>query len=157
MQVDAAKLGVKAESPLPDFDGCVQWGGFEEAQIEYLTLHNRFGQKRWLPGLSDDAVEGKHSAILAAGRTELPPILSTTGIPSRLACYFKADRPTEVSVDIGGKRQTFKIGTKWKRVQMDFTPPEALMGVFHAGITTPAGRRVLVDAISFHPVVAGKR
>src|SRR5262249_20366608 len=78
--VDSAALGVKASHTVPDYDGCTEWGGFEEEQIAYLTRHDRSGQKRWIPRVSSDAHEGRQSAILPEGNTVLAPILSTATI-----------------------------------------------------------------------------
>ncbi len=157
LRVDSAALGVKAPTLVPDFDGCEKWGGFEEDAIAYLTIHTHGGQKRWIPSLSSDAKEGKHSAILEPGETVLPPILCTANAPSRFSCYLKGARPVDVTVKLGDKTKTFQVGTMWKKVEMTFTPPNLLMGVFRASLTVPAGATVLVDVISFHPLLATGR
>ncbi|HUE17138.1 MAG TPA: hypothetical protein VMR25_23370 [Planctomycetaceae bacterium] len=152
LRVDAAALGVKASTLVPDFDGCEKWGAFEEDAIAYLSIHTRGGQRRWFPNLSADAREGKHSAILGAGEIVLPPILCTANVPSRFSCYFKAVRPVDVTVKLGDKMKTFQVSTTWTKIEMDFTPPNPLMGVFPASLSSSGGANVLVDAISFHPL-----
>jgi hypothetical protein len=157
LRVDAAALGVKASTLVPDFDGCEKWGAFEEDAIAYLSIHMRGGQRRWFPNLSSDAREGKHSAILGAGEIVLPPILCTANVPSRFSCYFKAAQPVEVTVKLGEKKRTFPVSTTWTKIEMDFTPPNPLMGVFPASLSSSGGTKVLVDAISFHPLPADAR
>ncbi|HTI50954.1 MAG TPA: hypothetical protein VL475_08385, partial [Planctomycetaceae bacterium] len=85
-QVDATALGVHPSLVVPDYDGCAEWGGFEEGQVAYLARHDAGGQKRWVPKLSTEAREGKHSAMLPPDRTVLAPILSTAEVPHRFTC-----------------------------------------------------------------------
>ncbi|RPI77217.1 MAG: hypothetical protein EHM42_14055, partial [Planctomycetaceae bacterium] len=117
-RVDSQALGVTASIPVPAYDGCQEWGGFEAGQIAYLDRHHRGGQTRWVPRVSDDAIEGKHSAILEPGQTALPPILSTATVPHRFTCSLKADSPVEVIVQLGGEQRSFRIGTSWTEVQL---------------------------------------
>jgi dienelactone hydrolase len=151
--VDSAALGVKASRPVPDYDGCAEWGGFEEEQIAYLVRHDRSGQKRWIPRVSQDAREGRQSAVLPEGQTVLAPILSTAGIPHRFSCFMKADEPIEVSVQLAEQKKASRIGQDWTAVELTLTPAATLMGGIPASITVPPGASVLVDAIQFRPVV----
>lgn len=153
LRVDPASLGVSAAAPpVPDYDGCAQWGGFEESQVAFLARHNQSGQTRWVPQVSLDAKEGQHSAILKPDRTVLPPILSTALLPHRFRCFLKAEKPVEVTVQVAGEQKQFSVGTEWTEVGFDYTPPEDIMGDIPASITIPSGAVVLVDAISFRPV-----
>src|SRR5205823_6502032 len=113
LRVDSAALGVKASAPVPDYDGCGEWGSFEDAQIAFLARHDRSGQARWLPKRSTDAKGGQYAAILHAGRTVLPPILSTAGVPHHFRCYLKADKPVELTVQLAGTQKRFPVGTDW--------------------------------------------
>lgn len=155
LRVEPAALGVTASLPVPDYDGCLQWGGFEDTHLAFLERHNRSGQKRWLPRLSRDARQGMYSAVLEPGRTVLPPILSTATVPHRLTCSLKADQPLNVTLQLAGEQKTFEIGPAWTEIRMDHTPPNELMGGTPASMTIPAGTTVLLDAVGFHPL--GKR
>src|SRR5262249_55739220 len=124
--VDSSALGVKATLPVPDYDGCAEWGGFEESQMLFLERHNRSGQARWIPPLSADAKQGKHAAIINRERTVLPPILSTATVPHRLRCCFKAAQPVEVSLQLAGEKKQFRVGTEWTEAVIDYTPPIAV-------------------------------
>jgi dienelactone hydrolase len=152
LQVDPAALGLQARTPVPDYDGCAEWGGFEPAQLAYLTRHDRSGQRRWIPRLSSIAKEGKQSAILQPGRTYLPPILGTATVRHRLACFLKAEKPLHVRLQLAGVEKDFAIGTEWTEISMEYTPPVSVMGEIRASITTPPGSTLLLDAVTFRPV-----
>jgi dienelactone hydrolase len=153
VRVDAAALGVKASVPVPDYDGCAEWGGFEEASLAYLTRHDRSGQTRWIPRVSHDAKEGQQSAILNPGITTLAPILSTATVPHRFRCFLKADKPAAVTVQLASEQKRQLVANDWTEVVMDWTPPNTLMGGVSASITVPPGADVLVDAVSFRPML----
>jgi dienelactone hydrolase len=152
VRIDSAELRIAPTASVPDYDGCSAWGGFEETQIAYLVRHDRSGQTRWIPRLSDDAKEGQHAAILNAERTVLPPILSTATVPHHFSCFMKADKPVRVKVQLADEQQQFAIADKWTEISMNLTPANTLMGGFPATITAPAGATVLVDAIRFRPI-----
>jgi dienelactone hydrolase len=155
LRVDAAALGVKASS-VPDYDGCVEWGGFEDSHLAFLVRHDRSGQTRWIPRRSTDAREGKYSAILKPGRTVLPPILSTATVPHRFSCFLKAEKPVDVTVQLAEKQKQFRVGTTWTETSLDFTPPKNVMGDIPASIVIPPGVTVLLDAVRFHPLPNSK-
>jgi len=155
--VEPTALGISPVMNLPDFDGCLQWGGFEERQIAYLVRHDRSGQTRWIPRVTNDAKEGQHAAILPAGQIVLPPILNTAGIAHRLTCFMKADKPTTVKLQMAGAEREFSIGTEWTAIAMSATPAQTVMGNFVASITIPAESTVLVDAVEFHPIEERKK
>lgn len=157
LRVDFAALGVRASSPMPDYDGCGEWGSFEDSHIAFLTRHDRSGQARFIPRRGSDAKEGKYSAILPPGRTVLPPILSTALVPHRFRCFLKADQPVEASVQIAGQQKRFQVGADWTQIDLDYTPPSEIMGQVAATITIPEKATVRADAVSFHPVFDGKR
>jgi len=92
LRVESADLGVKALQTVPKYDGCSEWGGFEEAQVAFLVRHDRSGQSRWIPEVSRDAKEGKHSAILKPGRTVMAPILSTATVPHCFGHHYAVQR-----------------------------------------------------------------
>jgi dienelactone hydrolase len=151
LRVDAAALGVHPSLVVPDYDGCAEWGGFEENHVEYLARHDAGGQKRWVPELSAQAYEGKHSAILPPGQTILAPILSTATVPHRFTAFLKADQPVEVRIQLAGQEKLFPIGREWTEVSLDHTPPNTLMGGIPASITVPRESQVLMDALRFRP------
>ena len=155
-RVDPAALGVKTPTRLPDYNGCAEWGDFEDPQVAFLVRHDRSGQARWIPRRSTDARTGKYSAVLNPGRTVLPPILSTALVRHRFRCYLKAAKPVEVTLQLGGEHRRFRVATEWLAVTSEFTPPAALMGGIPASITVPPGAAVLVDAVSFRPVLGGR-
>ncbi len=150
--VDSAALGVKASRPVPDYDGCAEWGSFEEEQIAYLVRHDRSGQKRWIPRVSSDAQEGRQSAVLEEGKTVLAPILSTATVRQRFTCFMKADQPVDVTVQLAEQTKTLRVGNEWTRVELTVTPANTLMGGLPASITVPAEAIVLVDTVQFRPV-----
>ena len=157
LRVDSAVLGIKASTAVPDYDGCAEWGSFEEPQIAYLVRHQMSGQTRWIPRVSQDAKDGQQSAILNTGRTILAPILSTATVPHRFVCFLKADKRTEVTVQLAGEQRSLQIETEWTKFNIDLTPPNNLMGGIPASITIPEGAAVLLDAVSFRPVSAANR
>jgi dienelactone hydrolase len=145
---------------LPAYDGCAEWGGFEPAQITYLRRHG-FP----VPPLRPDAKEGKQAAALPAGPTVLAPIFFTAGVPHRFTCAVKADRPAEITVQLGGdfdgkpqrQEQRFRVGTDWTELSLPFTPPPALVCGLRPTLTLPADTTILLDAVRFTPVAAGAR
>jgi hypothetical protein len=156
VRVEPAALGLTASAAVPDYDGCVEWGGFEDPQLAFLDRHTRSGQARWVPRRSRDAKEGKYAAVLEPGRTVLPPILSTAEVPHRFRCFLKAEKPVEVTVQLAAEQKQFRVGTEWIEAVLDFTPPRGIMGDIAASVTVPAGATVLLDAVSFHPVISGQ-
>ncbi len=152
VRVEGASPGHSGPPSLPDYDGCSEWGGFEESQMAFLARHNRSGQARWIPRLSREAKDGKYAAILKPHETVLPPILSTAGVPHRFSCFLKADLPCVVDVDLAGEHKEFAVDREWMEAAMDLTPPNSLMGTFSAIISAPSDIRVLVDSIRFRPV-----
>ena len=156
LRVDASALGLSPTIAVPDHDGCVQWGSFEPAQIEYLVRHTQSGQTRWVPRLSTNAKAGQNAAILESGRTVLPPILATATVPHRFTCFMKAERPVSIGVQLGDAQQDFAITAEWSEVSMNYTPPNDVMGVFPASFVVPSGATALVDEVQFHPIAAGQ-
>ncbi|MFN0054792.1 MAG: alpha/beta hydrolase family protein [Planctomycetales bacterium] len=152
LKVEAQQLGNETQRAVPDYNGCAEWGGFEEDHLAYLARHNASGQTRWIPQPSRDPYRGKQSALLKPGRTDLAPILSTATIPHRLTAYLKADRPTRVSLSLAGETAEFDVGNKWTQIQMEHTPPNTLMGGTFASITSPEGSVVLIDQVEFRPI-----
>lgn len=153
LRVETDKLGLKSTQPCPDFNGCQEWGGFEESNIEFLQRHNQGGQTRWLPKLSPVAKEGKQSAIVELEQTTLPPILSVATVPHRLSCWFKAENPTKISLQLGGETREFMIGADWTEATMNLTPANTTMGAIGAVINNPTKSSILVDAIAFRPIL----
>ncbi|MBI3860412.1 MAG: hypothetical protein HY290_00800 [Planctomycetia bacterium] len=153
-RVDSSALGIEAKASVLDYDGCAEWGGFEEPHVAFLTRHNQSGQTRWVPRLSTDAKQGKHAAILTSERTVLPPILGTATVAHRFTCYFKCAQAGEVVVQVGSAKKQFRVGTDWTEAVLEFTPPSAVMGDIPATITIVSGTDILVDAVTFRPVLA---
>lgn len=150
--VEAPQRGVKTTTAVPDYDGCREWGGFETSQIQYLDRHHRGGQTRWIPQVSDDAFDGKQSAIVPQGQTVLPPLLSTATVPHRFSAMLKADAPIDVIVQLVDRQKTFRIGTNWTRIALEYTPPVSPLGETPAIVQVPAGATVLLDSVQFHPI-----
>ncbi len=146
---------MKSQRIVPDYDGCVEWGALKN-RMSYLTCHDRSGQTRWIPKLSDDAYEGKHAAILNPEKTILPPILSTTGVPHRFSCFLKSAQPVAVTIELGDRTREVQVGTQWQETSLDFTPADSVMGSFPASVTIPKDAIVLVDAIKFRPIVSDR-
>jgi len=145
-----------AKDPLLGYNGASQWGGFEEDQVTtYL------GRQGWpAPTVGLDAKEGKQAAVLKTGKTTLSQLYFTAGLSHSFQCFMKADKPVQVTVEVGGnfdgKAQTqqkqFQVGTEWMRVALTVTPPKALSAGLAATITVPEGATVLVDDVIFAPI-----
>ncbi len=139
----------------PDYDGCSEWGDFEEGQLPYLRLHGLP-----VPGLSKEAKSGKQAAVLKAGETTLPPIHATAGVPHHFRAYAKADRPTAVTLRLaapaGARHATaekrFEVGAEWTELSLEFTPPADTSGSVRAVLAVPAGASVLLDQVTFRPI-----
>jgi hypothetical protein len=72
----AAELGIaRPRAPLA-YDGCAEWGDFEE---RHMAMQRGLGRR--VPPLSPDAHEGAQSALLPAGTTTLFPIYFTPDGP----------------------------------------------------------------------------
>jgi len=138
-----------------DYDGAGEWGGFEEQHINYFREHGYTA-----PPVSNDARDGKQAAVLNAGKTLVYPLYFTVGVPHRLSCFLKADKPTPVTLDLGGQfngkpvNQTkeFQVGTDWTEVSLDFTPPPVTAVKLGVTFTVPEGSTVLADSVSFRPL-----
>ena len=145
----------KAGNTALDYDGAGEWSGFEEKHINYFREHGYPA-----PAVSNDAHEGKQSAVLSAGKTLIYPLYFTVGIPHRFSCFLKADKPTAVTLDLGGQfngkplNQTkeFQIGTEWTEVSLNFTPPSVLAVKLGVTFNVPQGSIVLADSVSFRPL-----
>jgi hypothetical protein len=159
LRVDPAGLGLRQPGVVPDYDGCSEWGSFEEDQIPYLKRHGLP-----VPALSPDAREGKQSALLQAGTTILPPVLGMTGWKHHFACWVKADRPLELAVRLGGpfdgrpvqEEKSFRVGTGWTEIGLDFSPPSALAARCQVTVTVPAGSSVRIDGAHYRPITASQ-
>lgn len=153
-RVDPADFGGKVNEA-PDYDGCAEWGGFEAGQLDFLRLHGHA-----VPPLAQDAKEGKAAARLPAGATTLPPILFTTGVKHRFACFAKAEKPAQVTVELAGsfdgkrhaEKKQFSVGKGWTQLALDFLPPAAHSADLRATVVVPAGGSLTLDAVSFRPV-----
>ena len=65
VRVDSAALGVKASVPVPDYDGCAEWGGFEEDSDCVPDAPRPLG-----PNALDSARESRRQAGPAVGHPE---------------------------------------------------------------------------------------
>jgi dienelactone hydrolase len=145
-----------AGPPAPlDYDGAAQWGGFEKAQDLYLERHNaRLSLTRRV------ADEGEYSARLPEGRTDLPIVRYTAGVPHRFTCYVKAAQPTPITLDLqpefnGRSEETlqeWKVGPQWTKISVVLTPEEALNARSHIAFEVPDGTPVWLDDVSFRPL-----
>ncbi len=155
LRIDPAKVGLQDAAAVPDYDGSSEWGSFGESQVNYLRLHGLP-----VPALSKEAKDGKQSAIVKGGKLTLPQMLCTLGIAHRLTCNLKADKPVEVVVQVAGRfdgkpvveEKTFKVGSEWTAVSVEFVPLVALTAGVQATITAPKEAVVLVDGVRFRPV-----
>ena len=98
LHVVPAELGVGTPATLPDYNGCAQWGGFEEEHIKYLKTHSY-----QVPILCPLAKDGKQSAMFKAGKSNLPPIYGTAGHLHRLAFWMKSNRPVTIGLTLGAR------------------------------------------------------
>lgn len=147
-------LGVNSSEAVPDYNGCGQWGSFEAGHITYLKLHGYP-----TPAVRPDPKEGKQAAVFKAGKSPLPPIYGTAGVPHRFTCWLKADRPTEVTLSLEARtpgkpvlmQKTVKISADWTEAAVDFLPPRDMVGSVRAIVVVPAGVEALMDAVGFRP------
>ncbi len=155
VRVDPTALGVADPDAFPDYNGCSEWGGFEEAQVIYLQ-----GEGFMNPTVSHDAKEGKQSAVLKGQVGVGRAIYFTTDIPHRFTAFLKADQAADVVVQLSGEfdgkskieEKTFKIGKDWTPISMDYLPPKALSAKLSVVFKAPEGVTVLLDSIAFRPV-----
>ena len=156
-RIDATLSAVDRPIVIPRYNGCAEWGGFEEHQIAFLVRHDRSGQKRWIPAPSTECKEGKQSAVLPGGTTTLPPILYTATVPHRFSCFMKAPQPTIAQLHLAGESRSIQVGTDWTSAEVELTVPHDLMGGLTATITIPNDTVVLLDAVSHRPLGAADR
>ena len=149
--VDKGKISSVLMNNLYNYNGAGEWGGFETQHEEFAKLHGYA-----YPALRTEAREGKGAGVLKAGKTALPPLLFTAGLPHRFTAFLKADKPTQITVTLNGsfdgKNQTeqkeFVVGTNWTEVQVNFTTPKALSASLSAVLTVPEGVTVLIDSVN---------
>ena len=152
LRVSAADFAKEAPRQMLDYDGAAQWGGFEEAQMEYLKLNG------WRTPFT--LVEGKsgHGAAIAAGTAvKLPPVLFTAGIPHVLRFYAKSAAAGNVTVTLSQKlmndthaeQSTYPVGPEWKLVEVPFTPRAASVATLDISLTASVG--AVIDEVSFRP------
>ncbi|MHB0939582.1 MAG: alpha/beta hydrolase family protein [Armatimonadota bacterium] len=153
--VDPDKLGYRTVNKIGHYNGAI-WGDFEDAS---LVIARAFAMR--MPSLVTEAHDGKQAAKLPAGHTGLLPIYFTAGVPHRLTCYLKSAAPADVTLRLSGtfdgkpatSETTTTIGTTWTKAEMDFTPPQALAANLTLAVTVPAGTEVLLDSVSFCPII----
>ena len=158
--VDPKKYSVlKKQADMP-VDGCVMWGGFEPNQIGFLA-----GQGFPMPATSLDARMGKQAAILPAGKTtNFARLYFIAGLPHRLTCYLKAEKPTTVTLSLTElydknermRENTVAVGTEWTPVTLDFPTAAGMYTDMPFTVTVPVGAAVLMDDLSFCPIMSGK-
>ncbi len=86
----------------------------------------------------------------------------TVGVEHRFSAYVTADEPAQISLEVGGEfdgqakseQKSFEVGTNWKRIELDFTPPVARSARVSATISVPEGATVLLDCVTFRPTEA---
>lgn len=153
MWISAAETG-----KITDYNGCSDWGDFEEADILYMRLNGIAP-----PQTSQDAHTGKQSALLKPGNTTLPAMLFTAGLPHKFSCYMKANKEATVGAEIRGvfdgkavaDQDQFHIRTDWTEITLNFeaVSPWNLTGEIKPTIAVPEGVTVLVDSVELRPVV----
>ncbi len=152
------RWALRRMSPLLDYDGCAEWGGFEEPQMLYLSKGiQRFpGQTRWDTRVVNHQVhDGHYSALVPQGVSDLPPILWASAIPHRFACHLKSDKAVNVKLQVGLIQKSCQVTAEWREFSLDVTPPDPIHTVT-AKLTVPAGASVFVDTVSFRPRVSIK-
>jgi hypothetical protein len=151
LRLNPDQFAIESATICPDYDGCIEWGGFEPEHITFLRIHTQGGQTRWVPEVSSDAKQGKNSAIAPPGRTLLPLVLSTAEVPHRFSCYVKACEPTRITLQVSGRTREFAVGTDWAECQLEVTPMKSVMGSFDTVIDVAGSTNVLIDSVTFRP------
>lgn len=139
------------------YNGCEEWGGFEAAQEPYIKsrpLHPALTRRQ--------SHSGRQSAALRPGKTPMPLLTFTPGVPHRLSCFLKAARPVSVIVEtqpgFNGtsqvQRKAFPVGTGWTPVTLRFTPREALYARWHLAFEVPPHARVWLDDVELRPLAS---
>jgi hypothetical protein len=155
LQVDPREYGVKLTPPA--VDSFAEWGGFETGMPAYMYAYPKIQT-------SPDARSGKQSLVLKPGRFALPPVYFTAGLRYQLTGYLKADQPTRVTVQLSGRfdgvrpveERTVEVGTAWTLFRLEHQTLPAMMTDLSLALTSPAGRTVLLDDLSFRPVNEAK-
>ena len=158
LRIDPGAYGLLDPSAGLDYDGCSEWGSFEEACVWYLKALGLLAA----PEVSADARQGKQ-ALVVRGRTILRALYFTSGVAHRFSCSMKAAEPAEVGVElkhtVGGDavstERTFQVGTEWRDISLDYDHArtdvsQALVAI----ITPPDGGTVLVDDARYVPLPA---
>ena len=156
LQVDPRQYGVKVTPPV--VDSFAEWGGFETSLPAYMYAYPKIQT-------SPDARSGKQSLVLKPGRFVLPQVLFIAGCRYQLTGYLKADQPTSVTVQLVGRfdrlrrteERTVDVGTTWTTVSLEYQTVPAMTTELSLIITSPNGRTVLLDDLSFRPVSDGKQ
>jgi len=158
-------------------DGCREWGDFEESQTKlpedyakwtdidkaqntkgYIPLHG-YG----CPPLDADAHTGKQSAVIQ-GSVTLPPARFVAGVPQRISCWMKAEKPAEVTVKFhetadGQKydaEKTFTVGAGWAQYTLDILPIAGYDTAASLTFAAPKDVKVLLDTVSLKPAEPAK-
>jgi len=144
----------KADLPI---DGCAEWGGFEKNHINFVRA-----QGFSMPDTVAGARTGEQAALLPAGQTAsfMRPYF-IAGLPHRLTCYVRAEKPATVTLRLTGQfdrsermsADTFTVGTEWAPVTMDFPTLNTAWTDLQLTAAVPAGSPpVLMDDVSFQPI-----
>ena len=137
----------------PAVDSFADWGGFETGLPACFYAYPKIET-------SPDARTGKQSLVLKPGRTALPTVYFIAGRRYELTGHLKADQPTAVTVQLTGRfdrlRRTEElpvaVGTSWTPFRLEYQTSPAMMTDLSLTITSPTGRTVLLDDLSFRPV-----
>ena len=106
----------------------------------------------------------RYSAVLGGAADLRLPLLFTAGVPHRLTCALKADRPAEVTLALEGRfdgqaaeaREDGPGGRIWADVSLDIALPAAVRSELSFSVKVPKGVRILLNAVRFVPVALRK-
>ena len=154
VRIDPAALGVSSTTNIPDYNTCLEWGSFEASHIDFLDRH-AFPH----PPVAAGGHKSAQAIALAAAENALYPVRLNAGIPHRLSCYLKADKPVAVTyklVGLSGKHpaeaaRTVNVGTDWTAVHGDVAATGNLFGSLKLVFDVPKGAKVLLDDVEVHP------
>ncbi len=128
VRIDSRQNGLYDPQAPMDYDGAAMWGGFENEEAVFLQRSSLSCPER-----SHDAKAGSYSAAIGGHTVLHLPLLFTTGVPHRLKCAVKAERPAELTLVLEGSfdgkplrnQKAIRSGTTWTPVSLDVSLPAA--------------------------------
>ena len=155
VRIDPVRHGLLDRQAAPAYDGAAAWGGFEEPQAVFLR---RCGLA--CPERSRQAHGGSFAAVIRSDGPARWPLLFTVGLPHRLDCFLRADRPTQATLALEGRfdgtpirrEQMVSVGGAWTAAALEISLPTACRAELAFAVRLPKDSQILLDDVRFVPV-----